>query len=464
LFQHALCIYPYRQELSHAGFFPPLGLELIAAVLQPSSGSIDTIDLRRERKHTKDFIRPQTDVVCFSVNWGIEDDFIRSEIRSVPPDILTIIGGRHATEDPRPWLSSCPNVDIVVRGDGEDAMEEICRGDPLAEITGISYRQDGRLHHNPNRQPTPVRDDLLPERRLRRSPYPIQVENIPIPVTIDLIAASRGCPYNCKFCSFTLNPWGEKRKWSGRSPESVVSELAQIDAPIVCFVDDLFTYDMDRVGRICDLILERRIRKKYIVNARLEIAKRPDVIRKMERAGFAMLLLGVESAHDKTLRSMNKGFDTARIRQYFDELRHTSMILHAYFILGNIGETAEEMRQIVPFAQELGVDTIGISMLRDGPYTGVSDLVTQSPGYHIAPNGKVYSDSCGPRELRHLHRELRSKFYTRSQIFRVGRKAVRNDTMGLLPTLLVDMPVFGLRWAQGRLKRFLRKRRRRLEQ
>ena len=68
---------------------------------------------------------------------------------------------------------------------------------------------------------------------------------------------------------------------------------------------------MDRVERICDLILERGIRKKYVVQARLEIARRPEVIDKMELAGFSMLLLGIESAQDKTLRSMRKGFNTA---------------------------------------------------------------------------------------------------------------------------------------------------------
>ena len=461
LFRHVLCIYPYRRELNHAGFFPPLGLELIAAVLRPYTRAIDVIDLRKEHRHTRDFIRAETDLVCFSINWDIENDFIRDEILSVPSDILTMVGGRHATEDPRPWLSLCPNVNVVVRGDGEETIEELCRGAPLAEIPGISYRRNGRVEHNPNRQPQPVRDDVYPDRRLRRCAYPIHVENIPIPLTVDLVAASRGCPYNCTFCSFTLNPWGQKRRWSARSPESVVNELAEIDAAIVGFVDDLFTHDMDRVERICDLILQRGIRKKYVVNARLEIAKRPEVVRKMERAGFVMLLLGVESAHDKTLRSMNKGFDTARIRRYFRQLRDTSMILHAYFMLGNIGETVEEMRQIVPFARELGVDTIGISMLRNGRYTGLSDLVAQNPEYHVASNGKIYSDFCGPRDLRRLHRQLRRQFYTPKQLLRIGRKAARCDTMGLLGRLLPHLAPFALRLARQKYARFARKRKRR---
>lgn len=65
-----------------------------------------------------------------------------------------------------------------------------------------------------------------------------------------------------------------ERSWSGRSPESIVEEFAQIKAPLVAFTDEIRTHDVDRVERICDLVLDRGIRKKYIVNARLEIARR----------------------------------------------------------------------------------------------------------------------------------------------------------------------------------------------
>ena len=461
MFEHVLCVYPYRRELNRVGFFPPLGLEAIAAVLQPHSRAIDVVDLRRETGHTKDFLRPETDLVCFSINWDREAEFVRAEVLSVPPGILTVVGGRHATEDPDGWLKSLPNVDVLVRGDGEEAVEELCRGRGLEEIAGISFRRDGRIFHNPNRHLQAVRDDLYPDRRLRRYVYEVEAENIRIPLAIDGITASRGCPFNCRFCSFGLNPWGERRSWSARSPESVVAELAEVDAPVVGFSDDLFTFDMDRVERICDLILARGIRKKYLLNARLEVAKRPEVLRKMERAGFAMLMVGIESAHDKTLRSMRKGFDTAKIREYCQMLRHSSMVIHGYFILGNIGESVEEMSQIAPFARELHLDTIAISVLRHSAYSGLDDLVAQHPNYHIGPNGKIYSDHCSVSELRNLRRRIVREFYTAGQILRICRKGVQNDTLGVIPRLLPHVPAFGWRLAQNPLRRAWRRRSRR---
>src|SRR4030042_2260340 len=170
---------------------------------------------------------------------------------------------------------------------------------PLEKIDGLSYRKNGQIFHNQNRKVGPLRDDLFPLRRLRLYVYEATLDGIGTVLSIDTLAASRGCPFNCTFCSFSRNPWGEKRRWSARSPESVVEELAQIEAGMVGLTEDLFTFDMDRVEQICELILARGIRKKYIINARLETARRPGVLRKMERAGAPMLLLGIESTQDK---------------------------------------------------------------------------------------------------------------------------------------------------------------------
>ena len=440
MFQRVLCVYPYRHELGDVNFFPPLGLECIAAVLAPHARAIDIVDLRKDRGRARDFLRPETDLVCFSINWDREAAFVREEIRSIPPEIFTLLGGRHATLDPQHWFDACPNVGAIVRGDGEEPMEEFCLGRPLETIAGLSFRKHDRVTHNPNHQPGPLSDHLYPDRRLRRHPYHVMANGASTGLLIDLIAGSRGCPFNCDFCSFNRNPWGTKRGWSARSPESIVEELTTIDAPIVGFADDLFTFDMDRVDRICDLILASGIRKKYIVNARLEVARRPDVLRKMERAGFVMLMLGIESAHDKTLQSMHKGFTTKRIRESFQELRQSSMVMHGYFILGSIGESAAEMRQILPFARELGLDSIAISTLRSTPFSGLEELVAQSPGYHIAPGGKIYSDHCSETELKDMRRWIYREFFDTGQILRLARKALRSGGLRYLPVLAPHLP------------------------
>ena len=146
-----------------------------------------------------------------------------------------------------------------------------------------------------------------------------------------------------------------------------------------------------------------------------------------------MLLLGIESAQDKTLRSMRKGFNTAKIRKYFDVLRGSSLLLHGYFIVGNIGESVAEMKQILPFARELGLDTVNLTLLRNSPYSGLDKLVAQNPDYHITPTGKIYSNHCSIEELKQLRRKLVKEFYTKRQLLRILNKMRRN---GLLRVFL----------------------------
>jgi radical SAM superfamily enzyme YgiQ (UPF0313 family) len=440
MFKHVLCVYPYRRELNRYGFFPPLGLEFIGAVIEAYTKALDIIDLRKERNRTGDFLHPETDMVCFSVNWDRDIQFITGEIRSIPPDIFTVLGGRHATEDPERWLSEFPNVDAVVRGDGEEVMEELCQGRPHHEIEGLSYRREGKIFHNSNRHLGPMKEDIFPNRKLRRYAYQVEVEHVALGLEIDTVSASRGCPYNCTFCSFNRNPWGTKREWTGRSPESIVAELKQIEAPIVGFTDDLFNRDIQRVEQICDLILAGGIRKKYLINARLELARHPDVLDKMERAGFAMLLVGVESAHDKTLRSMRKGLTISKIREYFSVLRDRAMILHGYFILGNIGESVAEMEQMIPFAHQIGVDTLGLTALRATPWSGLQELVAENPGYHIAPNRKIYSDHCSAKDLKLLRRKLYREFYSGPQVLQLLRKGYRSGLLSLLLRCFYRIP------------------------
>lgn len=430
IFRHALCLYPYRKELRRGRYYPPLGLEMIAGALAPHCEKLDVVDLRQEAGRAVDFVLPETDLICLSVNWDRDTEFVREELQSLPAGPLVVVGGRHATEAPGEWLKGCPRIDILVRGDGESAIVEIARRLPREEIAGLSFRRDGKVVHNPNRHVEPIRDDLFADRSRRRSRYAVDFEGADTGITFDSLSGSRGCPFNCRFCSFSLNPLGEKRAYSARSPESVVEELAGMSADVVGFTDDVFTHDMDRVAAICDLIVKRDIRKRYVVNSRIEISRRMDVVRKMERAGFAALLLGVESAQDRTLTAMNKGFNRARIEEHFRVLRHTSMILHGYFILGCIGESEAEMLEIAPFARSLGLDTVGLSPLRTVPYDGLRDLVAANPGYHVSGRGFVYSDAISREDLRRIRRQIWRRFYTPAHAMGLGWKLLRG---GMIP-------------------------------
>jgi radical SAM superfamily enzyme YgiQ (UPF0313 family) len=423
-FKNALCIYPYRHELRSVGFLPPIGLEYIASAIKDLVDTIKIIDLRYEKQPLSAFIDDKIDLVLVSHNWDAEEEFVKSVISDIPADKTVIVGGRYATEYADELFDYIPRIDGIVRGDGEEAAREIVQKGISPDIDGLSFRLNGKIVHNPNRKLEPVRSDFYPDRKLRRYKYMVEMDGFISDIQMDLMLGSRGCPHNCKFCDFKFNPLGEKRKWSIRAPESVVEEIKTIEADVVGFADDIFTADMDWVERICDLLLQEGIKKKYVINARLEIAKRPDVLKKMYKAGFMLFLVGIESAHDKTLKSMKKGFNTAKVAEYFKILRQFNFIYHGYFIIGNIGESRQEIFDIVKYASALGVDTLGLSVLRATRFSPLKDMVKEFDGYHIDPaSGKVYSDWLSGEELQQIRRDVYGKFFRRpTVILRLFRK------------------------------------------
>ena len=424
-YKNVLCLYPYKQELKTVGFLPPIGLEYIASAIERIVESIKVIDLRFEKQSLLSTIEKDTDLVLISHNWGVEEEFVKNIINSIPEKLTVIVGGRYATEHVEELFQTIPRIDGIVRGDGEEAAREIVLDGISPAIDGLSFKSNGEIIHNRNRRLEPVRGDFFPNRKLRRYKYMVSADEFTSDIEVDLMLGSRGCPYNCKFCDFKFNPLGEKRKWSVRTPESVVSEIKTIQADIIGFADDIFTADMDWVERVCDLIISQGIKKKYAINARLEVARRPDVLNKMYKAGFMAFLMGIESAHDKTLASMNKGFTTETVREYFEVLRQFNFIYHCYFIIGNIGESREEILDIVKFSHELGVDTIGLSILRATKYSPLKEMVRNYSNYHIEEDsGRVYSDMLSIDDLQQMRRDVNASFFTVPVIVRVLKKMI----------------------------------------
>ena len=127
------------------------------------------------------------------------------------------------------------------------------------------------------------------------------------------------------------------------------------------------------------------------------------------------------------------------------------MLLHCYFIVGNIGETEAEMLQTVPFARELGVDTLGLSRLRTNPHDGLTELVAQSPGYHVTPEGFVYSDAVSAERIREIRRIIARRFYSPGHMARLAWKCARGGILG--PGLILRLAWIGLRATAARRRR-----------
>jgi len=248
-FKNVLCVYPHQEGLPEKKYCPPIGLEYIATILEDLVEKVTIIDMRFE-PNIDNFIKDDNvDMVCLSVNWDYQRDAALNIVARIPPKIKVVLGGRYATTCLEELFATAPNIDCIVRGDGEEIMRDIASGFPLQNVTGISYRQGNRIIHNAVRDFRQLDDTIYPNRKLRRAKYKLLYKNIDLGKSVDFISTSRGCPFNCKFCTFSNNPLGQKRNWSARSPLSVIAELKTIDAEFVLVVDDNFAADIKRVEK-----------------------------------------------------------------------------------------------------------------------------------------------------------------------------------------------------------------------
>ncbi|MFA5008793.1 MAG: radical SAM protein [Candidatus Omnitrophota bacterium] len=450
-YKHALFLNPYIENhaTSVMKLFPPTGLEYVASSAKECVGKITLLDLRYEKGLTNPanllaFIKKEIDIICVSVGWDRQFKEICGLLSCMPEDIPLVVGGYKATEMTKELFEFCPPIKIIVRGEGEETIKEILKGTPLKDILGISYRHNGQIIHNANRPLAEINNIIAPDRGLRNNDYRLTVNGVNVMnLTFDSVLTARGCPYNCKFCTFSLNPLGQKRNYSARNIDSVIKELKEIDAKVILFSDDNLFADMKRAEALCDGIIKHNIKKRFVAQARLEIAKRPDLLKKMVKAGFKALLLGIESPHDRILAQLNKGFDSATIRKAFKVLNRYPIYYSGYFIYGNIGETKEEMLYISQFAKEIGLDSIACNKLRIEKFSPLRALAEKTPGYHVTERGELYSDMYDYPALKKIGRTIKFSFYTPSRYLKILWKNIfvtKFFTFGEVLSLSIVIP------------------------
>jgi len=433
-YKHALVLNPYFKDSARIvrGMFPPTGLEYIAASMKDLVGKVTFLDLRYEKayqdpKVLSKFIRDEIDLLCINIGWESGFENVCDFVSQLPPEVCTVVGGYKATEEVEVLFDRCSNIDMIVRGEGEEIIKRIVTGVPYKDIRGLSYRENGRVVHNEIHPLPDITRIPFPDRSLRRHDYCVVRDGVRLSShTFDTVLTTRGCPFECKFCTCSLNPLGQKRNYTERPVESVIEELKMVTADVVLLSDDNFFTNPKRSEKLCDLIIENKIKKTFIAQSRIDVARHPGVLDKAEKAGFKALLIGIESPHDRILKQLQKGITQQQVRDAFAVLTQYDIFLHGYFIYGNIGETEEEMLYIPKFAKELKLDSISFQKLRIEKFSPLKEVVEETPGYYYNRiGGSVYSDHYGPKELKQIRNRIRSEFYNLSQVIHVIRKAGR---------------------------------------
>ncbi len=425
-------IYPDRgRGARYDRMFPPLGLEMVAAGVRGLVRERVLIDLRFD-KHWETLVPPDVDLAALSLLWDTPVEQLLgvvARLRQMRPDVRVVAGGRVA-EAHRRVLVTAPagqRVDVVFCGPDDGRFRRFVETGQPESLTGVAFLREGRYCETAMLPWGPIPDTPLPDRSLRRHRYGmIRRDGLDLGIATDAIQSSRGCPYRCAFCTFNRDAQGRHLSFSGRSAESVVDELADIDAPYVVFTDDNVCHDVQRMERLCDLLIERRIGKTYGIETRVNVGMRPQLVEKMCRAGFRHVTFGLESMHDHLLKFLNKDLRRRTIETAFSRVRNLPMFFIGNFIIGNVGETREQMLEIPGFARKIGLDSIQVHHLRCRGPEPLTEAVRETPGYHIDDRtGKVYSDAISLADMREIRRRIKRGFWTPGQALRAAWKVKR---------------------------------------
>lgn len=285
----------------------PLGLEMVASALQDEH-EVKLLDLL-PGVELEAFVGRFTPEVCgISCSFTVDVPgtlYVAETIKRLLPTVFVFVGGHHASLNPNDFAT--PWVDAIALGEGEvtapDLVRALAKGDDVLSVSGL-------MINTPHGQ---VATDIRPLiRELDRLPRPARSlvhawrksYHLGVRGPLASLETSRGCPYKCTFCSVWRFHQGKVRF---KSPERVVDEVEAVEGHNVFITDDNFLASIPRAEAIADLLLERRLRKRFIIQARTDsIARHPETMRKLREAGFATVFLGLEKIDAEGMESLHK--------------------------------------------------------------------------------------------------------------------------------------------------------------
>ena len=336
--------------------------------------------------------------------------------KKVKPGVVTVAGGQHFSATAQESLEAYPEIDVVVRGEGEETLVALVKAVAdkagFSKIAGVSFRSQGRVWHNPAR---PLIEDL---------------DGLPFPgyhfvkdcahmyhftmmagakARYGMVEASRGCAHNCTFCS----QW---KHWQGscrhKSPKRVADEIEFLyndyGSRLLWLTDDNFGFGQ-RMEDLCDEIIKREFSddNNCFLQARCDdVARNQQLLPKMRRAGITWVLLGVESHSQSNLESYRKGTRPEDAVSAVNALKQNGIFSQATCIVGQRKDSHESLEGLRRFVNELDPDLAIFMVLTPFPGT---DLFEEAK-----LNGWIENRNWADYDMAHAI--MPTEFLTREQV------------------------------------------------
>lgn len=382
---------------------PPLGVAYLAASLRSADHSVHLVDALGEGLNNYQVIEEipgalkhglsdeeiigripaDADLIGISCMFSLEWVFTRTlvqRIRKAFPETPLIAGGEHITACPDFVLRDCPEINICVIGEGEETLVELAKvievGVPWQTVSGIAFKSSTKIIRTSPRQrrrnleaiPRPAWDLVPIEAYLSNG----------VMTGVDLgrsmpILASRGCPYECTFCS---NPemWG--RLWIARAPEDVIDEIIFLKERYG--VTNFDFYDLTAIIRkdwivaFTDVLIQQQLDITWqLPSGTRSEAIDEEVTQRLYDSGCRYINYAPESGSEEILKRIKKKIDKNRMIDSMRSAVNNKLKVKANFILGFPDEDYREVFKTYAFIIRLAVIGIhDISVFPFSPYPG----------------------------------------------------------------------------------------------
>jgi anaerobic magnesium-protoporphyrin IX monomethyl ester cyclase len=370
---------------------PPFGILTLAAYLEANYKDIETevVDCQAEELNWEklekridsfqpDLVAPSGLGTCNAYNVIHTANLTKQ----VTPSAKTVVGGQHFTALADGTLRTQPNIDFIIRGEGEKTLTELTdrlrEHKSLDSVAGLSFRHENQVIHNKDR---PLIQDLnsLPmpayhhvQKHMKKYYFALMADkNSPFAI----IEGSRGCSNNCIYCS-QWRFW--KKTQRNKSPQRIADELQHLHTEYgtrFFWLTDDNTGLGPRMNELCDEIIKRKINEEitWFIQARCaEIIQSKGILPKMRKAGNVWVLIGFDGPDAQTLEAFRrKGITQPTAKESVELLKKNGIFAQGTFIIGQRGDSHESIKGLKEYADWLDPDIATFMTLTPFPGTEV---------------------------------------------------------------------------------------------
>lgn len=343
--------------------------------------------------------------------------------------IPLVMGGPHVTFLPDEALNWAP---YIIRGPAEESILEFVEWikesgnlEELKKLLGVSFIKNGVRIHNSDRS------------------FLLNLDNLPFPdlnliegvgkMKIIPIQTSRGCPYNCSFCT-VWKMWG--RKVIHRSVDNVLDEIDSKKPKKVFFCDDNFTIDPFYVEKLLEGVEKRGLKFSWTAQVGVDVGRYPYLLKYMAKTGCRWVYIGLESINFDSLTEWKKKQTPAEIQETVEKIHQAGINIHGMFVLGADSDSYSTIKENVKFALKNKIESVQFSVLT--PLPGAEDtikfqkegrIITQDYDYYGGQHVVFKPRKMTPWQLQKASLKSSARFYLNSLFQKPANRKIRKSLL-----------------------------------